>query len=165
MKARKLPPQPFKIPTGYLEGFKVSLPQKENISTHSNEPFATPETYFKDFKVVIPQASNPAVKVVPLYRKYSWVAAAAVLFILMATPFFANRNSPITNTDTIAAAAIDEYWGYATDALTTYDMVSFIIENPTALDNNTLASEGLESYLESSLHPVEVINLYRDGNK
>jgi|AntAceMinimDraft_13_1070369.scaffolds.fasta_scaffold03435_4 hypothetical protein len=165
MKARKLPIQPFKIPTGYLEGFKVSLPQKEKLSARSNKPFTTPETYFKDFKVAMPQTISPTVKVVSLYKKYSWMAAAAVLFIIMATTFFTIGNFPNTNKDPIAAAAIDEYWEYATDALTTYDMAAFIIENTTALDHNTLASEGLESYLESSLHPVEVINLYRDGNE
>jgi hypothetical protein len=165
MKARNLPIQPFKIPTGYLEGFKVSLPQKEKLSARSNKPFATPETYFKDFKVAMPQNISPTVKVVSLYKKYSWMAAAAVLFIIMATRFFTIDNFPNTNKDTIAAAAIDEYWEYATDALTTYDMAAIIIENTTALDNNTLAGEGLESYLESSLHPVEVINLYRDGNE
>ena len=95
----------------------------------------------------------------PKILSLSWVqtalSAAAVLVFLLSTPFI--FKSSTDRLDTMDVAAIDQYWDYATDAITPYDMAEFIEDNSTQWVEGTSLSEGLENYLSTQLHPIEAI--------
>lgn len=159
MKAKKTT-QPFKVPQGYLEGFKVRFPK-----ANKNTPFKVPEGYFTAFNIQLPTPEKHAQKVTPLYKKATYWAAAAAILLLIATPLLLSKNTELHANTPIGIAAIDQYWDYATDAITPYDMATFVTTNPEQyLTENTL-SVALDPYLESKLHPLEALNINRDEDK
>lgn len=166
MKAVPKPSNPFKVPSGYLDRFEVQLPsaldstKRNNSKKHLQAPFEVPSGYFESFKVKLAPTPSP---VIPLYKKYSGWAAAAVLVTLFTWPFW-NTENKSSNENAVATSAIDSYWDYATDALTPYDMAAFVsIESSDLLTDQPL-SESVTSYLESQIHPLETIELNTTNN-
>lgn len=175
MKPENKVASPFKAPENYFENFKVSIPQ--DLRTVDNrkpsefqDPFKTPAHYLKNFTVSLPQeavleqsiqtkAHKQITASEPKILSLSWVqtalSAAAVLVFLLSTPFI--FKSSTDRLDTMDVAAIDQYWDYATDAITPYDMAEFIEDNTTQWAEGTSLSEGLENYLSTQLHPIEAI--------
>ena len=175
MKPENKTASPFKAPENYFENFKVTIPKDlrtldNRKSSEFQDPFKTPAHYLKNFTVPLPQeveleqfVQNTAHKQIsasePKILSLSWVqtalSAAAVLVFLLSTPFI--FKSSTDRLDTMDVAAIDQYWDYATDAITPYDMAEFIDNNTIQWAESTALSEGLENYLNTQLHPIEVI--------
>lgn len=167
MKASKTTINPFKIPVGYLEGFEVSLPKKVK-NTHAKsdkQVFKVPENYFKNFKIDTEKLPATKHKTIPLYKKYSWLAAAVVLMALIATPIYMGSQNALNSSHTsIATTTIDGYWEYATDALTTYDMAAYIEGASFESNENTFFNPDIEYFVESQMHPLETIHLNTTEN-
>ena len=175
MKPENKVASPFKAPKNYFENFKPTIPQDLRAvdnRKHSEfqDPFKTPAHYLKNFTVPLPQEAvleqfvqTTAHKKISAYEpkilSLSWVqtalSAAAVLVFLLSTPFI--FKSSTDRLDTMDVSAIDQYWDYATDAITPYDMAEFIEDNSTQWIEGTALSEGLENYLSTQLHPIETI--------
>ena len=166
---------PFKAPENYFQNFKLTIPQDlravdNRKPSEFQDPCETPAHYLKNFTVPLPQevvleqfVQTTARKKIsasePKILSLSWVqtalSAAAVLVFLLSTPFI--FKSSTDRLDTMDVAAIDQYWDYATDAITPYDMAEFIEDNSTQWVEGTSLSEGLENYLSTQLHPIEAI--------
>jgi hypothetical protein len=175
MKPENKVPSPFKTPEYYFEAFKVSVSKDLRAKDRSGasefqDPFKTPAHYLKNFTVPLPQevvleqfVQTTAHKKIsasePKILSLSWVqtalSAAAVLVFLLSTPFI--FKSSTDRLETMDVATIDQYWDYATDAITPYDMAEFIEDNSTQWTENSPLSEGLEDYLNTQLHPIEAI--------
>lgn len=169
MKAAKKPSNPFKVPSGYLESFEVQLPKsldtnkRNSPKKHKHAPFQVPSGYFDGFSVKKIQDSNTPPSL-PLYKKYAWMAAAAVLLVVMTTPFIRTNVEPVGQ-EVLANTAIDSYWEYATDALTPYDMAAYVeATNDNPFDTDSPLSPSLEGYLESQIHPLETLELNSNEN-
>ena len=168
---------PFKAPENYFQNFKLTIPQDlravdNRKPSEFQDPFKTPAHYLKNFTVPLPQevvleqfVQTTARKKIsasePKILSLSWVqtalSAAAVLVFLLSTPFI--FKSSTDRLDTMDVAAIDQYWDYATDAITPYDMAELLEDNATQWAEGTSLSEGLENYLSTQLHPIEAIEL------
>ena len=174
---------PFKAPENYFQNFKLTIPQDlravdNRKPSEFQDPFKTPAHYLKNFTVPLPQevvleqfVQTTARKKIsasePKILSLSWVqtalSAAAVLVFLLSTPFI--FKSSTDRLDTMDVAAIDQYWDYATDAITPYDMAEFIEDNSTQWVEGTSLSEGLENYLSTQLHPIEAIEFNPNDNE
>ena len=166
---------PFKTPENYFEAFKVSVPKDLRVMGNSasfefQDPFKTPAQYLKNFTLSLPKEAllekfgqnippeqpfehNP--KVISMSWVQPALAAAAMLVFLLSTPFI--FKSPNDGLNTMDVAVIDQYWDYATDAITAYDMAESIDDNSTQWAENSPLSEGLEEYLNTQLHLIEAI--------
>ena len=83
------------------------------------------------------------------------MAPISLRFKVASTLFF--FKSPNDGLNTMDVAVIDQYWDYATDAITAYDMAESIDDNSTQWAENSPLSEGLEEYLNTQLHLIEAI--------
>ena len=175
MKPENKASSPFKTPENFFEAFKVSVPKDlrakdSSGSSEFQDPFKTPAQYLINFTVSLPEEAllekfgqnippeqpfehNP--KVISMSWVQPALAAAAMLVFLGSTPV--SFKSPTDRLGTREVAAIDQYWDYATDAITAYDMAEFIDDNSTQWAENSPLSEGLEDYLNTQLHPIEAI--------
>ena len=175
MKPENKASSPFKTPENYFEAFKVSVPKDLRVmgnsaSSEFQDPFKTPAQYLKNFTLSLPKEAllekfgqnippkqpfehNP--KVISMSWVQPTLAAAAMLVFLLSTPFiFKSLNDSLNTMD---VAVIDQYWDYATDAITAYDMAESIDDNSTQWAENSPLSEGLEEYLNTQLHLIEAI--------
>ncbi len=156
MKPENKTASPFKAPENYFENFKVTIPKDlrtldNRKSSEFQDPFKTPAHYLKNFTVPLPQE----VALEQFVQNTAHKQISAVLVFLLSTPFI--FKSSTDRLDTMDVAAIDQYWDYATDAITPYDMAEFIDNTTTQWAESTALSEGLENYLNTQLHPIEVI--------
>ncbi len=91
------------------------------------------------------------------------MAAAAVLLVVMTTPFMRTNMEPVGQ-EVLANTAIDSYWEYATDALTPYDMAAYVDSESSDFNTANPLSPSLEGYLESQIHPLETLELNSNEN-
>ncbi|MDT0556803.1 hypothetical protein [Patiriisocius hiemis] len=153
----------FKVPSNYFDEFEEKLFNTLESQTLPKETgFKVPEGYFDSFDVSIPSKTIEVIetKVVPLYKKPSFIVAASIaacIAIIFSVINFGNTTSSI---DTIDFASLESYIETGNLDIETYELEAMLDQEIIEDLSNTMVTfsdENLEDYLLNNIDDTTLL--------
>lgn len=165
----------FNTPEGYFESFNERLmsrlkEEEEDINTDflpKTDGFKVPKNYFEQLESkVLEETTQKKIKVIPLFSKQTYIAAASIAAIFVLGILLFNPSNNEISFDDLASTEIDAYFESNELGFTSYELAEYVKVEDLTFSNMTddeIEEETLLEYLDENLEEIEDLNLDYDA--